>query len=94
VRAAIQPRRRGGDREAPLVSEAGVTLSDHVIYMRPTDITTADAIEHDASVCPVLNDLPTCRFEIVGVPNAAGLGHHLEIDAKLVATPELAGVTS
>ncbi len=81
VKAAIQPRR---ENEQAAVSQAGPAAGDHVIFMFPTDVTTADAIFHDRTVCPLTADLPTARYEIVGVPNAAGLGHHLEIQARLV----------
>lgn len=84
VKAAVQPRT---EREQALMSNAGAAVSDHVIYMFPTDLTTADAIVHDEGTCPVASDLPTGRFEIVGVPNAAGLGHHLEVEANMVASP-------
>ena len=29
-------------------------------------------------------DYPTARFEVTGVRNAAGRGHHLEVDARLI----------
>lgn len=89
LKAAIQPRT---EREQALLSQAGAAVSDHVIYMYPADLSTADAIYHDAAECPVENDLPTSRYEVIGVPNAAGLGHHLEVEARLVASPaEAAG---
>lgn len=84
VKAAIQPRSGFVEQEADAISQAGPALSEHVIFMLPTDLTTADVIYHDAAVCPVTSDLPTARFEIVGVPNAAGLGHHLEVVARMV----------
>lgn len=81
VKAAIQPRTAD---EMAAVSQAGAGFGDHVIFMLPTDVTGADAIEHDQGDCPLTSDLPTLRFEIDGIRNAAGLGHHLEIDARLV----------
>lgn len=81
VFAAIQPR---SAREQPAVGQGGPAVSDHVVYLFPTDLTTADSILHDEATCPMPRDLPTSRFEIVGVPNAAGLGHHLEVDCRLV----------
>ena len=87
VKAAIQPRREN-EREA--VSQAGAATADHVIFMFPTVLRTADAIFHDQSVCPVVRDLPTARYEISGVPNAAGLGHHLEVQARLISASQLA----
>lgn len=88
VRAAIQPKT---EREIALTTQAGASVSDHRIYLLPTDLTTADAIVHDAQDCPMRPDLPDARFEITGVPDAAGLGHHLEVEAKLVAGVGIAG---
>lgn len=90
VAAAIQPR---SSRERLETSQAGAAVSDHVIFLFPTDVTTADAIVHDDAVCPVGDDLPSQRFEIVGVPNAAGLSHHLEIEARLVEAATEAAVS-
>jgi head-tail adaptor len=87
VKAAIQPRR---ENEQGAVSQAGPAVADHVIFMFPTSLRTADAIVHDQSVCPVIRDLPTARYEISGVPNAAGLGHHLEVQARLIESAQLA----
>ncbi len=87
VKAAIQPRR---ENEQDAVSQAGPAVANYVIFMFPTDINTADAIFHDADVCPVAGDLPTGRFELQGVPNAAGLGHHLEVQARLIEAAQLA----
>lgn len=81
AKAAIQPKRA---TEVAQTTQAGVAVSDHRIFLLPTTLTTADAILHDASDCPMSPDLPDARYEVVGVPNAAGLGHHLEVDAKLI----------
>ena len=79
--AAIQPKR---SQERAAVSEAGVTTLTHTIYMTERSITAADAIIHDPDACPLTVDLPAGRYEIEGPPrDAAGLGHHLEIDAVL-----------
>lgn len=83
AKAAIQPRRAS---EVAAISQAGVALSDHVIFLFPTDITVADYVLHDQLTCQMHPDFPTSRFEVVGVPNAAGLGHHLEVAAKLIQT--------
>lgn len=88
IKAAIQPK---SDREIALTTQAGAALADYRIYVLPTDLTTADAIVHDAQDCPMRPDLPDGRFQIVGVPDAAGLGHHLEVDAKLVQSIGQAG---
>jgi len=86
VRAAIQPR---ADREATLTTQAGVVVADHLIYLRPTDVTTADYVVHDPTTCDAPDDLAYERYEIVGTPNAAGIGHHLELDARLISSPVL-----
>lgn len=87
VKAAIQPR---NGREADLVSQGGPAVGDHVIFLLPTDLTTADAILHDHLACPVTADMPSARFEIEVIRNAAGLGHHLEVDVTLVGSPQAA----
>jgi len=81
--AAIQPK---GVREVALISQAGAPIGDYTIYCRPRLVVAADAIVHATALCPKpdAEDLPTVRFEVTGVRNAAGRGHHLEIDARLV----------
>lgn len=88
VRAAIQPKT---EQEIALSSQGGAASSDHRIFLLPTSLTTADAIIHDARTCPMRPDLPDARFEIVGVPDAAGIGHHLEVDARLITGVGVAG---
>lgn len=87
VPASIQPR---SAREMAALSQAGVAMSDHRIYLTPRDVRTSDVIVHDPDACPMTVDLPAGRYEIVGVPDAAGAGHHVEIAARLVAAPGLA----
>lgn len=89
VAAAIQPKTA---REMAAISEAGAALGDWTIYTLPRAINAGEHIVHDSSDCPVPEsaDIPDARFELVGVRNAAGLGHHLELDAKLVGP--IAGV--
>ncbi|HEY5275075.1 MAG TPA: head-tail adaptor protein [Coriobacteriia bacterium] len=66
VPGLIQPR---SAREVALASQAGAAIGTHVGYMRPlAGLTTRDWIEHDGQ-----------RYDIVSVPDAAGLGHHLEL---------------
>lgn len=89
VKAAIQPL--SVDRETLLTTQAGATSADHRIYLLPMDITTADAIVHEAQACPLRPDLPDARYEITAVPDAAGLGHHLEVEAKLIGGIAQAG---
>jgi len=91
VQAAIQPK---AEREATLTTQAGVVVADHLIFLRPTDVTTADHLVHDPATCAAPDDIGPGRYEIVGTPNAAGLGHHLELDCRLVASPEFAEVAS
>ena len=87
IAAGIQPK---SARELAAISQAGVASSSHNIYMLPRDITTADAIVHDASECPVRTDLPDMTFQVVAVPDAAGAGHHLEIDGQMVDSQQQA----
>lgn len=83
--AAIQPK---SAREAALISQAGVPVGDWTIFTLPRLISTADKVVHDSSVCPMPEgaDLPDATFELQAIRNAAGLGHHLEIDARLVGS--------
>lgn len=66
VKGLVQPR---SAREVALASQAGAAIGTHVGYMRPlAGLTTHDWIEHGG-----------VRYDIVSVPDAAGLGHHLEL---------------
>lgn len=78
VQCAIQSL---GGREVPLVSDAGAVIYDHLIFMRPTDLTEADRI-HRTDTGEV--------FEVVSQGDAGGRGHHMEIRAKLVTSRETA----
>lgn len=91
IKAAIQPMSQREAAEAVLTTQAGATVADHRIYIFPMDITTGDAIVHEAQSCPMRPDLPDSRYEITGVPDAAGLGHHLELDVKLIGGIGVAG---
>jgi hypothetical protein len=84
-RASIQPK---SAREVALISQAGAPIGDWTIFLLPRDVDTADKIVHDSSTCPIREaaDLPDATFELTGVRNAAGVGHHLEVDARLVGT--------
>lgn len=81
--AAIQPRTV---REVQLVAQNGVAIADTVIYCLPRVIATGDAIIHDTAACPKADavDLPTGRYELTGVRNETGRGHHLALDARLI----------
>lgn len=87
VAAGIQPKT---GRELAAQHQAGAVLGDTRIYLLPRDITTADAIYHDPAACPAPIDLPAATYNLVAVRDAAGRGHHLEIDAKLVSNPQAA----
>lgn len=82
-KASIQPR---SAREMALTTQAGAPVSDHTIFMRTRLLDTADKIVHDSSDCSVAEtgDFADVVFEITGIRNAAGLGHHLEVDANLI----------
>lgn len=72
VKGLIQPRRA---REAALASQAGVVLGDHVGYLDPlAALTTHHWIEKDG-----------VRYDIEGINDAGGVGHHYELDLKRVS---------
>lgn len=83
-KAAIQSR---SEQEQDVTSQAGASIADFTIFTLPIDVTTADSISHDPATCPMTDDLPELTFEIEGIRNAAGLGHHLEIEARAVNAP-------
>lgn len=70
VAGLVQPKKY---QEVALLSQAGAVVSTHTIYMRPTDLQEADRILYGGA-----------RYEVTGVRDAAGIGHHLEIDCRLV----------
>jgi hypothetical protein len=88
--AAIQPK---SAREIALVSQAGAAVGDYTIFMQPRLVSTADRLIHDTVRCPKpdVADLPTLRFNLTGVRNPTGRGHHLSIDAS-VADSQATGV--
>jgi Phage head-tail joining protein len=62
-------------RETPLVNQAGAVVSTHRGYIWPlSGLTTADWIEMDG-----------VRFDITGIADGAGAGHHLELALTEVA---------
>ena len=85
VKAAIQPKT---EREMALSTQAGAGVSDHTLYLFPTDLVGSDYILHDQGDCPMTWDLPHMRFEIDAIRNAAGKGHHLEVTARAVQGTE------
>jgi hypothetical protein len=88
IAVAIQPL---STRERAAQHQAGATVATHRIYAVDRSISTADFIEHvpDACPTPTAQDLPYGRYELHATQDAAGLGHHLEIDATLIG-PALA----
>jgi hypothetical protein len=71
VKGLIKPRRA---REVALASQAGVVLGEHTGYIRPlSGLDTGCWIEHDS-----------VRFDILSMPDAGGVGHHLELGLKRV----------
>lgn len=83
VRGLVQPLSAA---EVAAFHQAGADVSDHRIFILPTDIVAADRIrfyEDDGN-----------RYEIVGRPeNAGGVGHHIEINARLVAVRSETGAS-
>ena len=71
VRGLIQPK---AVQEMALASQAGVEVGDHTAFLRPLDGLRNDCwFEHAGG-----------RYDIVGIRDAAGRGHHLEIDCRRV----------
>lgn len=83
VNGLPQPKRI---REVAAIHQAGAPIGTWTIFLEMGDVLEADAIDHLLATCPVpdANDLPDMHWEITGVRNAAGLGHHLEVDATVV----------
>lgn len=83
IAAAIQPL---SARERAAQHQAGVTVGTHRIFALERSITTADVIEHDPTTCPMptARDLPHELYELSARKDAAGVGHHLELDATVV----------
>jgi hypothetical protein len=81
--AAIQPK---SVRDVALISQAGAAIGLYTIYCQPRIVRTQDALVHDTARCskPDERDFPTQRFEVTGVRQQTGRGHHLAIDARLV----------
>jgi hypothetical protein len=74
VAGSIQPRAAS---EVQLVGQGGAPITDTVIYLAPTDVTPADRIRR-------AEDATGPYYQITGVRDAAGRGHHLELDARRV----------
>lgn len=71
VPGLVQPRRA---REVALASQAGVVLGEHVGYMDPLASLGTDCwVEVDGT-----------RYDVLSIADAGGVGHHYELDLKLV----------
>lgn len=72
--------------EVAAVAQAGAVIGNWTVFLQPADVAGADAILHRKNSCPIEwpHDLPDMRFEITGIRNAAGVGHHYEVDANAV----------
>lgn len=83
--AAIQPK---SARDVALISQAGAAIGLYTIYCQPRLMDTSAAIVHDTDQCPKPDDrdFPNQRFQITGIRQQTGRGHHLAIDAKLVSS--------
>ena len=72
-RGRIEPK---SAREVAQLSGAGAVVSDHVLRTRPRDLRESDRIRFD----PADGRL----YEITGIRDMAGAGHHLTVDLTLV----------
>jgi SPP1 family predicted phage head-tail adaptor len=75
VRGLVMPKTA---EEVAQLSQGGPVASDHTIFLYPTDVQEADRIRFDP------DDGRT--YQIDAVRDAAGQGHHLELDAHVVTT--------
>jgi hypothetical protein len=84
--AAIQPKSAD---ELALVGQGGAPLGDFNIFMETRLVGTEEVIIHDTDLCPKPDgeDYPDARFEITGIRNETGRGHHLAVDARLIGGP-------
>lgn len=70
VHGLIEPKTA---RELAQLSQGGPVASTHTIFLFPTDLKESDSIESGG-----------VTYQIDGIRDAAGAGHHLEVDAHLV----------
>lgn len=75
VPGLIQPKTA---REVAQLNQAGAVVSTHTAYLRPTEVQPSDRLLIAAG------DMAG-TYEIDGIRNAAGIGHHLEADCRMVA---------
>jgi head-tail adaptor len=74
VAGLIQPR---SATEVAVQSQGGATMTDAVAYVEPCAVLARDRIR-------LASDTSGPWYEITGVRDAAGHGHHLELDCRLV----------
>ena len=72
-RGRIEPKSAS---EVAALSGAGAVISDSTLYARPRDLRESDRIRFD----PADGRL----FEITGIRDMAGAGHHLTVDLTLI----------
>jgi hypothetical protein len=75
VPGLMQPKRVN---ELAQLNQAGATVSTHTGYLRPTEIQPSDRVR-------IASGPMAGTYEIDGVRDAAGLGHHYELDCRMVA---------
>ena len=83
VRGLVQPRRT---EEIAAISQAGLELSDHVIFLEPRNVPQGSYLVDADDVAPLATGR---RFDIVGVRSFEyGRSPHLEVDVKLAGRSE------
>jgi hypothetical protein len=75
VAGLMQPKRV---EETTQLNQAGATVSTYTGWLRPTDLEPSDRIR-------IASGPMAGTYEIDGIRDAAGLGHHYEIDCRMVA---------
>ena len=72
-RGRLEPK---SAREVAALHGAGAVVSDHILRTQPRDLRASDRIRFEPD--------DGRRFEITGIRDPAGSGHHLTIDLTLV----------
>lgn len=70
VAAWVQPK---SSYELRQLSQAGPVVSDHNVYLWPTDVAEGDRIVYAGAT-----------YQVDGIRDEAGIGHHLKVDCHLV----------
>lgn len=58
-------------------SQGGAAITTHVVYLAPTNVTSRDRVR-------LASQATGPYYQLTGVRDAAGHGHHLECDAREV----------